>query len=115
MIEMSKYVGPWREAIVSECQRSGVLGLRFDKPVSVGLNFYLPRPKSHHGAKGLKPSAPRYPATTPDLDKLIRSSLDALTQAAVFADDALVVRIGATKWYADEVLPGARIVVCDIS
>lgn len=111
MVEMSKYVGPWREAIVGEAQRTGVLGLQLDQPVEVHIWFYLPRPRGHLGADGLpKASAPKYPTTTPDLDKLIRSSLDALTQAAAVADDSRVVRIVARKMYADrDNLPGARI------
>lgn len=111
MVEMSKYVGPWREAIVGEAQRTGVLGLQLDQPVEVHLWFYLPRPKGHLGADGLpKSSAPKYPTTTPDADKLIRSSLDALTQASIVVDDSRIVTIAAFKLYADrDNLPGARI------
>lgn len=65
----------------------------FDAPISVTLAFYLPRPKS----------APRkviYPTKRPDLDKCIRSTIDALSGVA-FKDDTQVVSIAATKHYAD--------------
>ena len=69
------------------------------------LSFYLPRPKGHHGtgknAGIVKASAPRFPATKPDIDKLTRSTLDALGEAGVWADDSQVVRLSVSKDYAD--------------
>ena len=109
MVEASKKVMPWREAIVSEAQRLGYAGLRFDEPLIVRVTFYLPRPVSHRGARGLRPSAPVWPAKVPDLDKLTRSTLDGLTQAAVIRDDSRVVVLHARKTYDDEQAAGALI------
>lgn len=109
MVEASKKVAPWREAVVAEAQRLGYAGLRIDDPVVVRVTFYLPRPVSHRGARGLRPSAPVWPAKVPDLDKLLRSTLDGLVQAAVLTDDARVAVIHARKTYDDEQAAGALI------
>ena len=109
MIEASRKVAPWREAVVGEAQRLGYAGMRIDEPVVVRITFYLPRPSSHRGARGLRPSAPVWPAKVPDLDKLARSTLDGLVQAAVLSDDARVVVIHARKTYDDEQAAGALI------
>lgn len=109
MVEASRKVMPWREAIVGEAQRLGYAGLRFDEPLIVRITFYLPRPVSHRGARGLRPSAPVWPAKVPDLDKLARSTLDGLTQAAVISDDSRVVVLHARKTYDDEQAAGALI------
>ena len=81
--------------------------------VSVQVTFVLPRPQSHflpvnsrRDAAELRPGAPVYPMGMPDLDKLCRSVLDALT-GIVFADDAQVISLYAAKVYAEEpVFPG---------
>ena len=117
MVESSKKVGPWREAVVAECQRAGLAGAMLADPVAVAVAFYLPRPKGHHGtgrnASTVKPTAPTRPGGKPDLDKLVRSTLDALAQAGVFADDALVVTVNAEKRWCDEAspVPGAWVQV----
>lgn len=115
MVEASRKVGPWREAVVSEAQRLGYAGLRFDEPLAVRITFYLPRPVSHRGARGLRPSAPVWPAKVPDLDKLVRSTLDGLVQAAVMSDDARVVIVHARKTYDDEQAAGALIHITGIT
>ncbi|MCL1801390.1 MAG: RusA family crossover junction endodeoxyribonuclease [Promicromonosporaceae bacterium] len=72
-------------------------------PVSVYLTFRLPRPKAHYrtGAKAgeLKPAAPYAVTSKPDIDKLTRAILDALTDAGIWRDDSQVVRLHAQKIY----------------
>jgi len=111
MIESSKKVAPWREAVVSEIIRQGHADLRIDAPVFVDVTFFLTRPAGHLTARGIKASAPLWPAKVPDLDKLIRSTLDALTQSGVITDDSRVVKVHARKLYADERSPGAQICI----
>jgi crossover junction endodeoxyribonuclease RusA len=106
LVESSKRVGPWREAIrhaaalAAEERRWVTMP---DQPVMLALTFTLARPRSHYGtgrnADVLKPSAPGYPIGTPDLDKLCRATLDALTDSGVIHDDARVIALGATKTY----------------
>lgn len=113
LVESSKRVGPWREAVVAAAIQQDAANKQLDGPVKVDVSFYFPRPKSHTNAAGhLKPNAPFVHYTTPDLDKVIRSTLDALTQAAVITDDARVQEITARKLYAtSERAPGALIFV----
>ncbi len=103
MVESSKAVGPWREAVRAETQRQHQ-GAPLDGPLWVHLAFMLPRPRGHFGVRGLRPSAPRYPDRKPDLDKLVRAVLDALVAGGGIRDDARVVRLHADKTYADDVV-----------
>lgn len=98
MVESSKHLKPWREAVVYAAREamSGMDAPLFDEPVSVILSFTLPKPAS----------APKrrqtWPSRKPDIDKLARSTLDALTTAGVLADDARVVRLYAMKDFPNE-------------
>lgn len=96
-----KEVGEFRSRVALAAQAAGarpVCG-----PVRVKLFFWLPRPKGHFGTgrnEGvLKASAPRYPVVKPDIDKLVRACLDALT-AVAFDDDNQVVHLEVLKEYA---------------
>lgn len=88
-------------------------------PVLVDAVFYLPRPKSHYGTgrntSRLKDSAPLVPTTKPDSDKILRSTLDALTSAQAYRDDSQVVDVQARKRYADGRPPGAEITVKELT
>jgi Holliday junction resolvase RusA-like endonuclease len=85
---------PWAERVhwvAKECAPSSIP----PGAVSVRLGFVLPRP----GRLGKKRSG--VPSTTrPDIDKLARNVLDALT-GVLFVDDAQVSALVATKRYAD--------------
>jgi Holliday junction resolvase RusA-like endonuclease len=117
MVESSKAVGPWREAVRQEAQAAlvGTADGWDISPLIVYVVFVLPRPKGHYGtgrnAGQVKPSAPKYPAGRPDLDKLERAVLDGLTAGGVWRDDSQVAFLMAGKVYADEVPPGAVIQV----
>ena len=69
--------------------------------VSVSLNFAMPRPKSHSGAKGLKPSAPVDHVGKPDVDNLAKLVLDRITRSErIWRDDSQVVSLTVHKFYA---------------
>lgn len=53
------------------------------------------------------------PTSPPDLDKLVRSTFDAITAARVWADDAQAVRVIAVKLRAGALAPGADIMLSD--
>lgn len=93
LIESSKEVGPWRERIAlaahSHAERLST------GPVGIRLDFVMPRPKS--APKRTTPAATK---RNGDIDKLSRAVLDALS-SIVFADDAQVVRLEATKRIAE--------------
>lgn len=88
---------PWEAVVAAAALEAGAEPL--DGPIAVGLVFRLPRPAGHFGKRGLRPTAPAWPARRPDLDKLIRAVLDALT-GICWRDDSRVVEIRATKGYA---------------
>lgn len=80
--------------------------------LEIEIEFRLTRPTGHFGtgkrASELKPSAPSYPQGKPDIDKLARTTLDALT-GSVIDDDSRIARLGCTKVYAAPGHEGARI------
>lgn len=105
IVNDSRKAAPWA-ALVSYAARQAMRGIEpFDGPVSVEIDFYLPRPKSHYGKRGLKASAPAFPAVKPDGDKMLRCTWDALT-GICFRDDAQIVAWPGRKLYGG---PGAAI------
>ena len=106
MVESSKAVGPWREAVRAETQRVMDTAEPLQGPLWVRLRFTLPRPKGHTGKRGLLPSAPVWPAVKPDLDKLARAALDGLVAGGAMADDARVVQLDVRKQYVVHDFPG---------
>ena len=113
MVESSKRTAPWR----ADIQRAAEAAMKprhealWKVPVYVQLDFYLARPKSHFGtgrnAQKIKESAPNWPGR-PDIDKLARAVLDALT-GLVIADDSTVVELLASKSYGRR--PGVAVLV----
>jgi len=80
-------------------------------PLLAGMAFGFARPKSHFNKKGLKPTAPKYKASRPDLDNCVKFILDALN-SKFFADDAQVVKTVAVKEYAD--VPNVTVTLSEI-
>lgn len=111
MVESCKKVKPWRylvsQAAIATNQPT------ITSPVSLTITFLFPRPKSHFTTKGtLKPSAPTHHATRPDASKCLRSTEDALVDAGLLQDDALVALASITKRYATaSEHPGAIITI----
>ena len=96
----SSDVKPWREAITWAAREHIRPGPPHDGPIALQLTFHRARPRSHYrtGANAhlTRPSAPDWPATRPDLDKLARAVLDALT-GHIWRDDAQIVHLHAAK------------------
>ena len=70
-------------------------------PVAVELRFAMPRPKSHFGAKGLKPSEPVAHVGKPDVDNLAKLILDQITRnTRIWRDDSQVVSLTVHKFWA---------------
>jgi crossover junction endodeoxyribonuclease RusA len=93
MIESSKKVTPWRQDVVAAAK---AVGKMTQGPVTVQMIFTLRKPAS----------APKTRRTfadkKPDLDKLIRSTADALVTAGVIEDDARIVELRAVKGFPGE-------------
>jgi crossover junction endodeoxyribonuclease RusA len=97
MVESSAKVRPWREAVRQEAIATG-LAISAE-PIYLHLLFRFRRPKGHYDSKGqIRASARIEHITRPDLDKLCRSTLDALT-GVLFADDSQVAFLVASKEY----------------
>lgn len=79
-------------------------------PVSIEIEFRMPRPKYHFTSNGLalRPGAPSHHITRPDLTKLARSTEDACTRI-LWQDDGQIVKQGHEKAFSDQ--PGAWVVV----
>jgi len=108
----AKRLKPWR----LEMKAAAAAALNGDGPyaaeVRLELAFCFPRPMGHFGKRGLRPSAPLWMFRRPDLDKLVRAVLDALTDAGVLRDDAQVNEIHAQKRYCrDGEPPGVSVAV----
>lgn len=129
MVESSAKVAPWREAV----RAATVTALGWnpnevvravddpagdpwrparDAALSLYAVFTLSRPASHYRsgkyAASLRDTAPDHPATRPDVDKLLRSTFDALTDAGAMAEDSRVVHVNVTKAY-----PGGHVDALD--
>lgn len=102
MIESSKKVKPWREDVRAEALDAMNGTPSYAGAVEVKITFLLLRPKS-------APKARVLPTVRPDLDKLARSTLDALKSAGVYADDSQVTDLIVCKRYG--VTAGAEILV----
>jgi Holliday junction resolvase RusA-like endonuclease len=102
--DAAKNSRPWKQEVAGAAEaQMGRLGLTLlDGPLEMELVFVLARPKAHYGTGRnsgvVKPSAPEFPATRPDVDKLSRAVLDALS-GVVYRDDAQIVEKVARKRY----------------
>ncbi len=90
----------WRQLVAEGANRALADLPAYDReviqgPVRVTIAFYLPRPKAL-----MRPNRPVAHLKAPDVDKLCRSCLDALTHV-VWRDDSQVVELTAFKGYAD--------------
>lgn len=98
MRESSKKVKPWREEVTARIQEALLRGdaRPIAGPVRAEITFTLPKPTS-------APKRRRtYPAVSPDIDKLERSTYDAITAAKAWEDDGRVIENHNRKVYPGE-------------
>jgi Holliday junction resolvase RusA-like endonuclease len=104
MIEQSKHVGAYRDA-VAKAARIEYGDQLITGPVETCIIFHFKRPKKHYRADGtLRPDAPTgyaYGCQRGDLDKLVRAVHDALT-GTVYVDDAQIVVTSSIAVFNDE-------------
>lgn len=107
----NKKTKPWMNLVAeSAVHEWGPRGMwLLDGPLFARITFYVPRPDNHYstklgpeGRRILKPSAPLYPHKTnaSDLDKVARSTLDAL-QGIIFTNDRRFVDLQPRRVYGD--------------
>lgn len=100
MVEESKRVEPWRKAVAVAARQSiGADWQPLDGPLAIEVVFTVRKPKS----------APKTRQTWPctrdsgDIDKLLRSTFDALaTDVRAIADDSRVIHVAAVKAFPGE-------------
>lgn len=93
MVESSKKVGPWREAVAWAGREAMTGADPLDGPLHLLATFRMPMPASRRKADRVR--GWRWADRQPDLDKLLRSTLDGVTAGGVIVDDARVVSIEA--------------------
>lgn len=103
LVESAKRLPAWRFKISQAARELNKELIEFDA-VRVTLLFMLPQPK--------KPVR-QYPTTKPDIDKLSRAVLDALT-GVLYKDDSQVTQLDAQKVYTYGE-PGVYITVTGIN
>jgi crossover junction endodeoxyribonuclease RusA len=105
IIAANPKLNAWRQTIADQVSEKTAVRL-IDESCRVELVFTLPRPKS------VPKSRRATPTTKPDLDKLVRAVLDAISlpkYVQVLTDDSIVTDLHAAKRYADHTPPGVRI------
>lgn len=104
--ESAKGLAPWRKAVKEVAWEAFMASddweLAADCPIRVSLVFVFP-PVS---------SGRHWKTSAPDIDKLARSVLDALTKASIYKDDARVVHLEANKVHG--ILSGVNVTVSTI-
>ncbi len=87
----AKGLTTWRR-LVADVAQNYAPKEPWEGPVGIELHFGIPKPKSAPKRRRV------WPDKRPDLDKLTRAVLDALTYV-VFADDSQVIDLRASKDY----------------
>ncbi|WP_185893615.1 RusA family crossover junction endodeoxyribonuclease [Streptomyces sp. WAC08241] len=98
MKESSDKVKPWRDKVQKAIEEAIAKGKAqpLTGPVYAHITFTLPKPAS-------APKRRRtYPNVKPDIDKLERSTYDAITSAKAWKDDGSVIENHSRKVYPNE-------------
>lgn len=106
--EQREQIQTWRQdvATATEARREEIGHEQIAGPVGVTIVFTMPRPAGHFRTVGgkvstiLKDTAPSWVDKRPDVDKLTRAVLDALTASGAYRTDAQVALLTAVKVYA---------------
>lgn len=115
LVESSKAVKPWRDAVkaatMNYVQQQGRAWAPLDEPLIARLILTVRKPV------GAPKKRRTWPATQPDLSKLLRSTEDALTDGGLISNDGRIVEYTRlAKVYPGEDLealdrPGAAITI----
>jgi len=107
IIAANPKLNAWRQTIADQVSEKTPVRL-IEGFCRVDLVFTLPRPKSVPRSRRARPT------TKPDLDKLVRAALDAISlprYVQLLTDDSIVTDLHAAKRYADHTPPGVRIFI----
>jgi Holliday junction resolvase RusA-like endonuclease len=107
IIAANPKLNTWRDTIATQIAQQTHHRL-IEAPIRLQLVFTLPRPKSVSIGRRARPT------TKPDLDKLVRAVMDAISlerYCQIIKDDSLVTDLHAAKRYADHTKPGVSIMI----
>lgn len=91
----SQKIAPWRQDVVAAARAAMPEGWEpLTGPVNINLTFWLPRPK------GAPKTVDILPNKGLDIDKLMRGTSDAMTNAGVWVDDSQIVGVVLFKFYS---------------
>ena len=122
LLEVSAYLPAWRAACrigAYKAFAAADIGTDHLPVFPIGVPVVIERLWFLVGPEQCRSGGTTAPIGTPDVDKLLRSTLDALggarrQTARVFADDSQIVRIdGLRKMRCGERSPGASIIISD--
>lgn len=107
MVESSKKVAPWREAVANAVLEHTTREQRgIDGPVNLAAVFKLRAPKT-----ASRKRLALGPCTKPDLSKLVRSTEDAMVTCGLLRDDSRIVSFdGTRKVYAEPNEPTGAVI-----
>jgi crossover junction endodeoxyribonuclease RusA len=88
----------WKSSVALAARQAGLGATPITGPVSLSIEFYLPRPKRLCTRK--HPAFELLCAVKPDVDNAAKAVMDALTAVGAWVDDAQVSRLVVQKWYA---------------
>lgn len=104
MREASKQLTPWRQNVAREAALAMRGAPLLAGPLEVRMWLSFPRPKAHFGtgrnASQLRPSAPKFHAQTPDVDKCVRAMLDGMA-GVVYRNDSQVAAVSARRMWGE--------------
>jgi len=102
----------WRTDVALAAMNAAVGHEPMSGPLEVEIIFRFPMPASR--PKQIRERLRVWKTTTPDIDKLCRSTLDGLTDSAVIADDRYVAVLVASKYETSEP-SGATITIRELT
>ena len=91
-----KTLKAWSQAVAWAARAERVRCVERPQGVLIGLTFVFQKPKS-------APDREQH-TVKPDIDKLSRAALDALSSGVAYSDDAQVLELRASKRYGKETL-----------
>lgn len=113
MIHSNAQLPGWRAlvanhllAAIIRTERTTGHGFPLTGAVDLAVTFNFNRPRNHYRSGKhsghLRPVAPKYMQTGPDLDKLVRAIGDSLTSACAIVDDKQIHLIHCAKRWIDD-------------
>jgi crossover junction endodeoxyribonuclease RusA len=98
----------WRGAVTDKARAAAAEHGPFpDGPLHLAITFWMPKPASARKGE-------RWAWKRPDIDKLERAVLDALTQSGLIRDDSRVCSVAKSKLYAIDRAPGVLISIAEL-